>query len=84
MQLHLADTLKYDGRQYDYSRSYFPKGLMNQATRVYEAQDGSTIHYRPDTGLKRYVGPLGESHRVEVDSRDDEAVQIRDSEHRGY
>jgi len=86
MQLHLSDTLEYDGQSFEYARKYFTKGLMNQGTWVYESQDGATIHYRPDTGLKRYVGPDGKSHRLEVadDVGGPGSVQLRDSEHRSY
>lgn len=84
MRLHLDDTLSYDGESFEYADVYFTRGLMNNGIRVYQADDGGELHYNPETGLKRYVSPLGESHRVEVDSRDGDVVQIQDSQYRSY
>lgn len=85
MQLNLDDTLTYDGERFEYADVYFIRGLMNNGIRVYQTDDGSEIHYNPETALKRYVAPDGHSHRLEVaKSPDDGPIQLRDSEHRGY
>lgn len=86
MELNLSETLEYNGESFEYANVYFTRGLMNTGIRVYESQDGSEIHYNPETGLKRYVGPEGQSHRVEVanDVGGPGPVQLRDAGHRGY
>lgn len=83
MKLELTDTLEYDGETLEYEEQYFPRGLMNQGIRVY-AGESYRIHYDPQTGLKKAVGPEGDSKRVEVadDVRGSGVVELRDSGHR--
>jgi hypothetical protein len=86
MKLELTDTLQYDGETLEYDSQYFTRGLMNQAVRVYTSEEGSELHYDPQTGLKKLVGPEGDSKRVEVadDVRGSGVVELRDSGHRSY
>jgi hypothetical protein len=83
MKLELTDKLEYNGEELEYEEQYFPRGLMNQGIRVY-AGESYCIHYDPQTGLKKLVGPEGDSKRVEVadDVRGSGVVELRDSGHR--
>jgi len=67
MNLNLADTLEYNGIELEYADTYFVRGMMNKGIRVYESDDGSiAVHFNPETGLARLVGPEGKSTRVEA------------------
>jgi hypothetical protein len=86
MKLELTDTLEYNGESFEYEKQYFTRGLMNQAVRVYQSDDGSEIHYDPQTGLKKVVDPQGSSNRVEVsdDESGSDSVLLEESGHRSY
>lgn len=82
MNLNLDDTLLYDGEELEYTREYYPNGLIRNApVRVYSG-DTYRVHYSPVEGLAKVVDGDGFDKRVvPVDEvrASGEPVELRDA-----
>jgi len=61
--LPLNTTFEYDGETLEYSREYFPNGLLNPKIRVYESEN-YRAHYQEQTGQIVVIGPDNDKTRV--------------------